>query len=596
MSAVGVEAKYLSNPPVTSWVVDSLDQAEQTVTRLRWLVHEAIDDSGLPIRAALATLFGFGLRLRSTPGDSISQQAERTVLLALASGRLHWSDPVRMGLTVVTRPATTTMSEQLLVRDKGLLVTLVPDDWPGEHESPRLAEVREEITRLFPSQPAEEDRGLGAAKAPAASTAPAASPGPADLAGATPTSYEADAGAQTPGEPAPTAEAPPRQGRPADGDAAPELALLTEGAQRRLSDTELEARYQVLLTAFHDLGLDVREVQGEERTRETPSSVKFRIRPPIKSLSKVTSTKTVEALSYAQKLRRDQVLGVYTDRGEVVVDVPKREEERYVVLAGDLWQLWEPRRNPEHLQLPLGIDHDGVIVSIDFGSCAHLLVAGQTGSGKSKALETLICGAATLFTPDRLRLVLVDGKRGVELGKFATLPHCHFPVGIDGPEAVERLERAVEEMERRNDLLRATRTTSIAEFNAQASPRDRLSWWLVVLDEYADLQASGDSGSRLEAQLQRLGQLARAAGIHVVVSTQKPVVTVVTTVLKENLPARLAFRVTSAAGSRVILDEAGAERLNGKGDAILRDLQRSTRFQCAIVEPELLASLLDDGT
>lgn len=593
MSAVGVEAKYLSNPPSTSWIVDSLDQASQTVTRLRWLVREAMDDAGLPIRAALATLFGFGLRLRSRPGDSVSQRAERIVLLALAAGRLGWSDPVRMGLTVVTGPATRTMSEQRVVRDKGLLVTLVPDDWPGEHESARLVEIREEVSRLFPSRPAGDDCGSGPAEQPPAGTPPALSSESADLGKAGSGSHAGEVADRGGGERESDGSAFGQQ-QPAASNVATESASSPAGTQRRLSDDELEARYQVLLGTFHELGLDVREVQGEGRTRETPSSVKFRIKPTIRSLRQVTNARTVEALGYALELQRDQVLGLYPDRGEVVVDVPKREEERYFVLAGDLWQRWEARSRADRLELPLGIDHEGAVVSVDFGSCAHLLVAGQTGSGKSRALETLVCGGAALFSPNQLRLVLVDGKRGVELGKFAALPHCHFPVGIDGPEGVERLERAVEEMERRNDLLRATRTTNIAEFNAQAAPGDRLPWWLVVLDEYADLQASGDSGPRLEQQLQRLGQLARATGIHVVVSTQKPVVTVVTTVLKENLPARLAFRVTSAAGSRVILDEGGAERLNGKGDGILRDLQRSTRFQCAIVEPELLASLLDD--
>lgn len=597
VSAVGVEAKYLSNPPATSWVVESLDQAAQTVTRLRWLVREAMNDSGLPIREALATLFGFGLRLSSTPSDSVSQRAERVALLALAAGRLTWSDPVRMGLTVVTGPAARTSSEHRHVRDKGLLVSLVPDDWPGEQESARLAETREEVSRLFPSRPARDDRGSRAVEQPPAGMPSAFSPESAELPAAGPASSPGNVTDQAGPEPADPAPGPgiPRQELPPRADVTSESAPSPGGTRPRLSDDELENRYQVLLGVFHELGLDVREVKGERRATETPSSLKFRIKPTIRSLEKVTKARTVEALGYELELQRHQVLALYPDRGEVVVDVPKREEERYFVLAGDLWERWEPRRRADRLELPLGIDHDGAIVSVDFGSCAHLLVAGQTGSGKSKALETLICGGATLFSPDRLRLVLVDGKRGVELGKFAALPHCHFPVGIDGPEGVERLDRAIQEMERRNDLLRSSRTTNIADFNAQAAPGDRLPWWLVILDEYADLQASADSGPLLEGQLQRLGQLARAAGIHVVVSTQKPVVTVVTTVLKENLPARLAFRVTSAAGSRVILDERGAERLNGKGDGILRDLQRSTRFQCAMVEPPLLASLLENG-
>ncbi len=164
---------------------------------------------------------------------------------------------------------------------------------------------------------------------------------------------------------------------------------------------------------------------------------------------------------------------------------------------------------------------------------------------------------------------------------FLSAEHLEGEVGWDDDDARQLLERAVNEMQSRYARFKEERTRSLAEYNSKVSVDQRLPWWLIVLDEYADLTSEPDAKKEIERSLKRLAQKARAAGIHVVIATQKPSADVISTNLRSNLPAQLALRVRSAIESRVIMEEAGAEALNGKGDAFLKSEGRVTRVQCA---------------
>jgi len=200
-------------------------------------------------------------------------------------------------------------------------------------------------------------------------------------------------------------------------------------------------------------------------------------------------------------------------------------------------------------------------------------------------LNTLLFGMARHYSPEELRLLLVDPK-GTELLPFADSPHLEGGIGWDDADALALLQRAVEEMQRRYTLFKAAGKRTLAEYNAGLPQPDRLPWWLVVLDEYADLTHDPQAKKEIEQELKRLAQKARAAGIHLIIATQKPSAEVISTNLRSNLPAQLALRVKSATESRVVLDEAGAEVLNGRGDALLKSDGRVTRIQCARVRPE----------
>jgi DNA segregation ATPase FtsK/SpoIIIE-like protein len=198
-------------------------------------------------------------------------------------------------------------------------------------------------------------------------------------------------------------------------------------------------------------------------------------------------------------------------------------------------------------------------------------------------LETVLRGL-TRYPSDAVRLHLVDPK-GTELIDFENSVHTDGEVGMDAGDAVRLLDQLVEEMQRRYNLFRPERARSLSEYNAVASPDERLPWRVLVLDEYADLTSDSEDKTRIEQRLKRLTQKARAAGIHVIVATQRPSADVVSTTIRSNFPAQLALRVKTLTDSRIILDEAGAEALAGQGDAFLRTARGLTRLQVARYEP-----------
>src|SRR5690606_8419409 len=234
------------------------------------------------------------------------------------------------------------------------------------------------------------------------------------------------------------------------------------------------------------------------------------------------------------RLPADANIGCATHMGNVVLTVPKLDNERYFVDALELWS--RVPKNVDKFSVPVAEDIGGNVVEIDFSSSnsPHLLIAGVTGSGKSEALLTILHGATRYYGPDELRLKLIDPKQ-TELLSLASLPHTEGAIGSTGEEAIAMLESAVEEMERRYAAFKSAGIgiRSIKDYQSLVGAMPR---WMIVLDEYADLISDDGEKKLIEKGLQRLSQKARAAGIHVIVSTQKPIVKVIDTVVKGNLP------------------------------------------------------------
>ena len=178
--------------------------------------------------------------------------------------------------------------------------------------------------------------------------------------------------------------------------------------------------------------------------------------------------------------------------------------------------------------------------------------------------------------------MLIDPK-GTELNDFERYPHLLGQIGWDDADALQLLSEAVEEMQSRYATFKKAGVRSLPDYNAKVNDEERIPWWVLVLDEYADLTSDREMKRDIEAELKRLAQKARAAGIHLIIATQKPSGDVISTNLRSNLPAQLALRVKNGTESRVILDEQGAEVLNGKGDALLKAEGKLTRIQCARV-------------
>lgn len=348
----------------------------------------------------------------------------------------------------------------------------------------------------------------------------------------------------------------------------------------RMSHAELKAIYENLLQCFTSQGVQVHAAQASDQPIiEGPASILFKVKLGI-GVDPRRAQEKGAAIKLALELDNEQNVSFGIDKGFVTVDVPKKAEQRYFVSADTIWKSWT--RRDGSLAAPIGEDRFGNVVELDFSSAnsPHLLIGGTTGSGKSEALNTILYGLVKHYSPSELRLLLVDPK-GTELQAFGEYAHTMGDIAWDGQDAIAMLSQAVEEMERRYQLLKSLKCRSLAEYNVQVDDQTQLPWWLVVLDEYADLTHEPQVKKDLEAELRRLAQKARAAGIHVIIATQKPSAEVISTNLRSNLPAQLALRVKSAIESRVIMDEAGAEALNGKGDAILKSNGKLIRVQCA---------------
>ncbi len=240
-----------------------------------------------------------------------------------------------------------------------------------------------------------------------------------------------------------------------------------------------------------------------------------------------------------------------------------------------------------YLPLCLGVDIRGVPVIADLAKMPHLLVAGTTGSGKSVGLNTFILSLIKKLKPADLKFVLIDPKR-IEFSVYNKLKYLLLPVVTEMSQASAVLEYLVGEMERRYSLFEESMTKNISAYNEEAG---HLPYIVCVIDEFADLIAYDKS---VEKSIQRLAQKARAAGIHIILATQRPSVDVVTGVLKANFPTRLSYKVASSADSRTILDVAGAEKLLGRGDALfLSSTGDLKRVHGAYMPDEEIAALLE---
>jgi DNA phosphorothioation-dependent restriction protein DptH len=358
-------------------------------------------------------------------------------------------------------------------------------------------------------------------------------------------------------------------------------SAINHSTRKKMSLESLEAIYQQIIDCYYSHNITVTKPSHEDAFVEGPASILFRV-----ELNPGTDPKKLfeksQALKLDLKLAQEQDVGFAIDKGCVTIDVPKNDSQRYYVDQNDIWPNWQRLENA--LEVPLGEDRFGNTVKINFSSsnCPHLLIGGTTGSGKSEALNTILYGMVEHYTPSELKLMLIDPK-GTELNGFEKYPHLLGAIGWDDDDALKLLTQAVEEMQSRYATFKKAGVRSLPDYNAKVTQEERIPWWVLVLDEYADLTSDKDKKKDIEAELKRLAQKARAAGIHLIIATQKPSGDVISTNLRSNLPAQLALRVKNGTESRVILDEQGAEVLNGKGDAYLKSEGKLVRIQCARV-------------
>ena len=364
----------------------------------------------------------------------------------------------------------------------------------------------------------------------------------------------------------------------------PSFLKRSNGAQK--VDTKGIARKGVqlveTLSHFNVDGKVIGTVTGPHVTR-----YELRLAPGIK-MSKVATLK--DDLAYALAAEQVRILAPIPGKQAVGVEVPNRV--RKMVHLGDVFQAapsgWSP------LSVWLGKDIAGKAIGTDLAKQPHILIAGTTGSGKSGCVNAMLSSILLRSSPNELRMVLVDPKR-VELNHYEGIPHLLTPVVTSPRLAANVLANLIKEMEERYGVMSRAKTRSLNELNRvrQSKGERPLPYILCVIDELADLMMVAPAD--VEDSIIRLAQKSRAVGIHLVLATQRPSADVITGMIKANVPARIAFAVSSQTDSRVILDQNGAESLLGQGDMLFRPAgeSRSARIQGAFIGEDEIERLTD---
>ncbi len=336
------------------------------------------------------------------------------------------------------------------------------------------------------------------------------------------------------------------------------LLQIPQTADHTLSHEELQDNAVTLRRKLQDFEVEGRIVQVSPGPIIT--SYEFEPAPGVK-ISRVVNL--ADDLALALKTGSVRIVGPIPGRGTVAIEVPNGEAA--LVYLREIFASADFAESKKRLPLALGKDVTGGPVVADLSAMPHLLVAGATGTGKSVGLNAMILSILYKTTPAEVRFLMIDPKR-LELSVFEGIPHLLAPVVTDAKEAAARLRWIVGKMDERYRLFQSRQVRNIEGYNKVVEPAERLPYWIVIIDELADLMmiSAGD----VQNSLVRLAQLARAIGIHLVIATQRPSVDVVTGLIKANFPTRIAFQMASKVDSRTVLDANGAEQLLGRGDMI----------------------------
>lgn len=525
-----------------------------------------------------------------------------------------------MGLVLLLEPAAWVRFGQRIIRTVGGLFGLVVALVQG------IAEGVDAVRRLFRWRQVRRDRAAHQASSstrsrtgrrrraePAVPVAPREEEALSAATAILPSAAAALEEAEPEEEPEAERPEPRREGRSGRrvarhgsrlGYRLPDVSLLRRNRARR-NPAEEPDRSPVLEETLRSFGIDGRVVE----VIRGPVITRYEIQPPpgIK-VSRIVSLADDIALALAAIDVR--IEAPVPGKSVVGIEVPNRTVQP--VLMRDVIESEAFRSNPSPLAVAFGLDITGQPVVADLPKLVHLLIAGATGSGKSVCLNGLLVSLLFRAQPDEVRLLLIDPKR-VELSVYEGIPHLAAPVVTDPREAAKALRWAVKEMERRYELFAQMGTRNITGYN-ELMPDEALPYLVVVIDELADLMLV--AAADVEDAIARLAQMARAAGIFLVIATQRPSVDVITGLIKANVPSRLSFAVSSQVDSRTILDMAGAERLLGKGDMLFHPVgaAKPIRAQGALIterevnqvvhfwtsqvdgEPEYLAEAFSDGS
>ena len=340
-------------------------------------------------------------------------------------------------------------------------------------------------------------------------------------------------------------------------------------------EAQVNARAMLLERTLLDFGYQVRVVQID--TGPVITQFEIELEAGLR-VSKIMSL--ADDLAIALAVPSVRIVAPIPNKTTVGIEVPN--DHRNMVRLGEVMAGISDRSKECRIPLFLGKDVKGQPLIFDLAEMPHLLMAGRTGTGKSVCLNAMILSILMTKRPDEVKMILIDPKK-VELSQYKRIPHLMHPVVTDMKKAESLLAWACEKMDERYEFLRRAEVRNIQAYNrlgaqeiyTRLAPEDDeerkriptfMPYIVIIADELAEIMMTAEK--EVEQHIVRLAQLARAVGIHLILATQKPVVDVVTGLIKGNLPARIAFQVTNRSDSRVVLDEMGAERLLGNGDML----------------------------
>lgn len=355
----------------------------------------------------------------------------------------------------------------------------------------------------------------------------------------------------------------------------------------------IDKNTQILQKTLKSFGVDA-EVKNVSLG---PSVTEYELHPAIGvKVSKIVHLSDDLALALAAKDIR--IEAPIPGKSLIGIEVPNREIA--TVSFRDTFESQNSKSVEKVLSVPLGKDVNGNVISCDITKMPHLLIAGSTGSGKSVAINGILTSILLKATPDQVKLMLIDPKK-VELGVYNGIPHLLSPVVSEPKKAARALNKVVEEMEKRYELFAKTGQRKIDTYNKFVKEQNQkngtelptLPYIVVVVDELADLMMT--VSNEVETAIIRLAQMGRAAGVHMILATQRPSVDVITGLIKANVPSRIAFAVSSGTDSRTIIDSNGAEKLLGRGDMLFEpiDQNKPTRIQGSFISDHDVENVVD---
>jgi len=406
-----------------------------------------------------------------------------------------------------------------------------------------------------------------------------------------------------------------------DGWQLPPITLLGEEQGRESRTVDNARRAQLIVDTLDSFGVDSSVVQ----INEGPTVTQFGVEPGWDVKNKLVTErdatgrpildddgnpKTNEVEVSRTRIRVNRITALQNDLalalaapalrieapvpGKPMVGIEVPNSSTSTVTMRGVMESNSYQKSLEKFALPiaLGAGVSGDPVVADLATMPHVLIAGATGAGKSVCLNSIISGLLMHLSPEQLRLVMIDPKR-VELADFADIPHLTFSrIVVEMDQVVGTLQAVINEMESRYRKFAKVGVRNIKTYNDKSAGRSLMPYWVVVIDELADLMIAAPY--QVEQQLVRLAQLARATGIHLVVATQRPSVDVITGLIKANFPTRIAFAVASSVDSRTVLDQGGAEKLLGRGDMLYvpPDEQKPKRVQGVFVSDEEIRAIV----